>query len=39
VDKIDIKDKKLYWQVSDGLLGMKLSHAIAKGGDTGRRAG
>src|SRR2546429_7966224 len=35
VDKIAIKDKKLYWQVSDGLLGMKLSHAITtKGGDT-----
>src|ERR1700730_3525456 len=35
VDKVPIKDKKLYWQVSDGLLGMKLSHAItAKGGDT-----
>src|ERR1700752_5161722 len=28
VDKVTIKDKKLYWQVSDGLLGMKLSHAI-----------
>src|SRR5205823_11405917 len=35
VDKIAIKDKKLYWQVSDGLLGMKLSHAITtKAGDT-----
>jgi len=35
IDKIAIKDKKLYWQVSDGLLGMKLSHAITtKGGDT-----
>src|SRR5882724_7716234 len=34
VDKIAIKDKKLYWQVSDGLLGMKLSHAIVKGGET-----
>src|SRR5438874_2555587 len=35
VDKIVIKDKKLQWQVSDGLLGMKLSHAIsAKGGET-----
>src|SRR5467141_3398576 len=34
VDKINIKDKKLYWQVSDGLLGMKLSHAIVKGGET-----
>src|SRR4029079_3252993 len=34
IDKIVIKDKKLFWQVSDGLLGMKLSHAIAKGGET-----
>src|SRR6266567_2082080 len=34
IDKIAIKDKKLYWQVSDGLLGMKLSHAITKGGET-----
>src|SRR6266478_3440603 len=34
VDKIAIKDKKLYWQVSDGLLGRKLSHAITKGGET-----
>src|ERR1700704_2853908 len=35
VDKVAIKDKKLYWQVGDGLLGMKLSHAITtKGGDT-----
>src|SRR5713226_9452777 len=34
VDKIAIKEKKLYWQVSDGLLGMKLSHAITKGGET-----
>src|SRR5712675_2099243 len=34
VDKIAIKDKKLFWQVSDGLLGMKLSHAITKGSET-----
>src|SRR5881275_2677590 len=34
IDKIALKDKKLYWQVSDGLLGMKLSHAITKGGET-----
>ncbi len=31
---IVIKDKKLYWKVSDGLLGHKLSHAITKGGET-----
>ncbi len=35
VDKISIEDKKLYWNVSDGLLGLKLSHAItSKSGDT-----
>src|SRR5437867_2024491 len=34
VDKIVIKDKKLLWQVSDGLLGMKLSHPVTKGGET-----
>src|SRR5690242_9990509 len=35
VDKISIKDKKLYWVVDDGLIGLKLSHAIAtKGGET-----
>src|SRR5216110_2221504 len=27
IDKINIKDKKLFWVVDDGLLGMKLSHA------------
>ena len=32
---IVIKDKKLFWKVSEGLIGHKLSHAIsAKGGDT-----
>jgi len=31
---IVIKDKKLYWKVSEGLIGHKLSHAITKGGDT-----
>jgi DNA-directed RNA polymerase subunit beta len=35
VDKISLKDKKLYWNVSDGLLGLKLSHAITtKSGET-----
>ena len=35
VDKISIKDKKLHWVVDDGLIGLKLSHAIAtKGGET-----
>src|SRR5947208_12534297 len=34
VDKIAIKDKKLYWQVSEGLQGLKLSHAITKGNET-----
>ncbi|HEY1206935.1 MAG: DNA-directed RNA polymerase subunit beta [Bryobacteraceae bacterium] len=28
VDKIAIKNKKLYWNVAPGLQGMKLSHAI-----------
>jgi len=32
---IVIKDKKLFWKVSDGLIGHKLSHAVStKGGDT-----
>ncbi len=31
---IVLKDRKLYWKVSDGLVGLKLSHAInAKNGD------
>jgi DNA-directed RNA polymerase subunit beta len=35
VSSIQIKDRKLYWQVSDGLLGFKLSHAINnKAGET-----
>jgi len=35
VSNIAIKDKKLFWKVSDGLIGLKLSHAITtKGGDT-----
>jgi DNA-directed RNA polymerase subunit beta len=29
-----IKDKRLFWKVSDGLIGHKLSHAITKGGET-----
>src|ERR1700722_10855314 len=31
---ITIKDKKLFWKVSDGLMGHKLSFAITKGGET-----
>jgi DNA-directed RNA polymerase subunit beta len=35
IDKINIKDKKLFWVVDDGLIGLKLSHAIAtRGGET-----
>jgi DNA-directed RNA polymerase subunit beta len=35
VDKISVRDKKLFWNVSEGLLGLKLSHAIAaKSGET-----
>jgi DNA-directed RNA polymerase subunit beta len=31
---IAIKDKKLFWKVSDGLMGHKLSFAVTKGGET-----
>src|SRR5689334_17694141 len=31
---IVIKDKKLFWKVSEGLMGHKLSYAITKGGET-----
>jgi DNA-directed RNA polymerase subunit beta len=35
VSDIVLKDKKLYWKVSDGLIGLKLSHAItSKPGET-----
>ena len=35
IDKIQVKDKKLFWEVDEGLIGLKLSHAItAKGGET-----
>src|SRR5579872_1295599 len=35
VSNIAVRDKKLFWKVSDGLVGLKLSHAIAnKAGDT-----
>ena len=35
LSKITIKDKRLFWSVSRGLLGLKLSHAIStKGGET-----
>src|ERR1700684_3982169 len=35
VSKISISDKKLFWNVDEGLTGLKLSHAIsAKGGET-----
>jgi DNA-directed RNA polymerase subunit beta len=35
VSKISIKDKKLFWNVDEGLQGLKLSYAInAKGGET-----
>jgi DNA-directed RNA polymerase subunit beta len=33
--EITIKDSKLFWKVSDGLIGLKLSHAISnKAGET-----
>jgi DNA-directed RNA polymerase subunit beta len=35
VSKIGVKDKKLFWNVDEGLTGLKLSYAItAKGGET-----
>src|SRR5262249_4706354 len=35
VSKISLKDKKLYWNVDEGLTGLKLSYAInAKNGET-----
>ncbi|MGD0497119.1 MAG: DNA-directed RNA polymerase subunit beta [Bryobacteraceae bacterium] len=35
VSRVAIKDKKLFWNVDEGLTGLKLSHAItAKGGET-----
>jgi DNA-directed RNA polymerase subunit beta len=35
ISKITFKDKKLYWNVDEGLTGLKLSHAITtKGGET-----
>ena len=35
VSKMEIKDKKLFWNVDENLTGLKLSHAITtKGGDT-----
>ncbi len=35
VSKIDIKDKKLFWNVDESLIGLKLSHAITtKSGET-----
>ncbi len=35
VSDIVLKDKKLYWKVSDGLIGLKLSYAVtSKSGET-----
>src|SRR5260221_6302178 len=34
IDKINIKDKKLFWVVDDGLIGLKLSHAIGTKSET-----
>ena len=35
ISKLNIRDKKLFWNVDDSLVGLKLSHAItAKGGET-----
>src|ERR1700694_6300779 len=34
ISKVNIKDKKLLWHVDENLIGLKLSHAISKGGET-----
>src|SRR5437899_1968650 len=34
VNKINLKDKKLFWVVDDGLIGLKLSHAIGTKSET-----
>jgi DNA-directed RNA polymerase subunit beta len=34
ISDVVIKDKKLFWKVSDGLIGHKLSFAVSKGGET-----
>jgi DNA-directed RNA polymerase subunit beta len=35
VSKISVREKKLFWNVDEGLIGLKLSHGIAaKSGDT-----
>src|SRR5437868_2296789 len=33
ISTISLKGKKLFWGVNESLIGMKLSHAITKGGD------
>jgi DNA-directed RNA polymerase subunit beta len=41
VDRITLRDKRLYWNVSEGLLGRKLSHQVThpKGGEVIVHAG
>ncbi len=34
ISEIEVKDAKLHWKLSDGLIGRKLSYAITKGGET-----
>ncbi|MBK5291689.1 MAG: DNA-directed RNA polymerase subunit beta [Acidobacteriia bacterium] len=34
VSQIGVKGAKLHWKLSDSLIGLKLSHAISKGGET-----
>ncbi|HUQ92248.1 MAG TPA: DNA-directed RNA polymerase subunit beta [Bryobacteraceae bacterium] len=34
LSSITLKDSKLFWTLSNGLIGMKLSHAITKAGQT-----
>ena len=41
VERIRLQDKKLYWQVSEGLLGLRLSHQVLhlRGGEVLMHAG
>jgi DNA-directed RNA polymerase subunit beta len=34
VSEIQLKENKLHWKLSDGLVGRKLSYAVTKGGET-----
>ena len=34
VSEVQVKGAKLLWKLSDSMIGLKLSHAVTKGGDT-----